>query len=70
MSNQIRVSIKTNRIVVSDRHRRYSFPANEPARNQYGQETGNTWAEEFELGHLAAVTDEDSDMFGAVVAWE
>jgi hypothetical protein len=56
MERQIEVSMENGFIIVSDGQRRYSFPASEPARNQYGYETGSTWAEEFEAGRLAAVT--------------
>ena len=47
---------------------RYSLPASEPARNEYGRETGYTWGEEFEAGRLYVGQIEDGDNYGAVWA--
>jgi hypothetical protein len=72
MNNEITIKLENNKIVVSGAGHTYSFSADEPARNAFGRETGNTWREEFEAGNLAVeqVDCLDPSMVGTVWAGE
>ena len=47
---------------------RYTLPANGPALNEFGRETGYSWGEEFEAGRLYVGQWEDGSAYGQVWA--
>lgn len=55
-------------VVLQDDKPAYSFPADEPARNEYGRETGYTWGQEFTAGRLYVGQADDGDAYGQMWA--
>ena len=69
----MKITMQNGRVIISSTvyGACYSVNADEPAVNEYGNETGATWGEEFAAGTLTVVDDptrEIGGMHGAVIA--
>jgi len=70
-TTEITATLENGRIVVRENGEyRYSVPANDESRNQYGQDAGMSWGEAFDAGIVSPVNEPGTYMHGSLLAWQ